>query len=126
MPKKQEMLYQALATTSDYYEVKLISQVLPHLPKPQRWEILSRTLAKTPAEIPQEWQADLLTWAHTQPVKAHTAWAEKLAKISSQPRPTFQKNLNTLIPFALALSEDTETTAMGIFRAIQDVCEWWP
>jgi len=46
--------------------------------------------------------------------------------LSQRPRPEFIDDLETLLPFVLALAGDeAPQAATGIFQALRDVYAWW-
>ena len=59
--------------------------------------------------------------------QAYATWHQAMHDLSTKPRPEFLAYLRALMPFTLALAGDeVQDVAQGIFRVIQEVCEWWP
>lgn len=70
----------------------------------------------------------LAVWAGAQPEAAYTLWNECLHACSQHPRPAFFNEMNALLPFTLALTqeEEKEGAILSILNAGQDATVWWP
>ena len=69
----------------------------------------------------------LAAWQKKLPEAAYLEWTHTIHQLSQRPRPQFLRDVESLMPFTLALAdEEAPQAATGIFHALQDVCAWWP
>jgi hypothetical protein len=113
-----------------------LKALAPHLPEPERSEILYDLLTEARNFRNDVFQAhevvelsELLTTcviSRPSPISGH--WSEVLRILSSHSRPNFLNYFTRVLPLALALAREAadEQVILGTFNAIQDVCRWWP
>lgn len=69
----------------------------------------------------------LAEWASLQPEQSYRSFAKALRLLAERPRSEFLNDLSTLMPFILSIAGNEASNAVaGIFRSVQEVCEWWP
>jgi hypothetical protein len=113
-----------------------LKALAPHLPEPERSEILYDLLTEARTFSNDVFQARkvveisklLTTCVTSRPSSISSHWSEVLRILSSHSRPNFLNNLTRVLPLALALAGEAadEQVILGTFNAIQDVSRWWP
>lgn len=131
----EDALGVALDMRNESARVKALSKLVSRLSEPQKSLALDKALSTARAiensrdrvKALSSLIANLPAWAEAQPTASYIAWKDTLRGLSIYQRSYFLNDLQTLMPFTLALAgEKKEEMAIGIYRAIQEVCEWWP
>lgn len=108
---------------------KLLEGAVPYMPDQTRAEALRLTHAMESKHWAFKALAvPLAEWARSQPEAAYMAWRETLRHLAPQSRRDVLLALHALMPFTLALVEESEQAqaAEEIFQVIKKVEEWWP
>lgn len=127
--EQEDVLLEALAAVrasrDDEHRAKVLENLVPHLPA----SLLGKALAAAKTIEDENWRTKTIAAMAPKLVKLspddlYPLWQETLSILTRSTRSELLTGLSALVPVIVILGG--QEAVRETFRAVQDVCRWWP